>query len=160
MNYKAIVACDENLLIGNGLEIPWRISEDFKHFKATTMGGILVFGKNTWLSLNKKALIGRENTILSSTLNETPPEGAIYFKNRADLEAHYKNDQRQIWICGGAKIYEEFLADCSEIIMSEIKGTYSGDTYFPEFKNSFKEAEIILKNPQFEVIKYKKIEKS
>ena len=29
----AIVAIAENKVIGNGLEIPWHISEDFKHFK-------------------------------------------------------------------------------------------------------------------------------
>ncbi len=156
MNYKAIVACDENLLIGNGLEIPWRITDDFKHFKATTMSGVIVFGKNTWLSLNKKALVGRENVVLSTSLKEEPPANAKYFKSRKDFEAKYKNDSRQIWICGGSKIYEEFLPDCSEIIMSKVKGTFNGNTYFPPFKHLFKEEEIILQHPLFDVIKYTK----
>lgn len=157
MNYKAIVACDKNLLIGNGLEIPWRVSDDFKHFKATTMGGIILFGKNTWLSLNKRALAGRENLILSSSLDEENSDNVKYFKTRQALEEYYKDDPRQIWICGGAKIYEEFLPDCSEIILSKIKGDFLGDTYFPEYKNLFKEEEIILSHPQFEVVRLKKI---
>ena len=30
---KIIVAHDPNRVIGNGIHIPWHISEDFKHFK-------------------------------------------------------------------------------------------------------------------------------
>ena len=44
--WKAIAAMSENRVIGNGNEIPWRIPEDFKWFKATTMGGVLVMGRD------------------------------------------------------------------------------------------------------------------
>ena len=39
--FKAIAAVAENGVIGSGLSIPWHISEDFKHFKKTTLGGIV-----------------------------------------------------------------------------------------------------------------------
>ena len=62
----AIVAIAENGVIGNGLEIPWHISEDFKHFKRTTTGGIIVMGRRTWESLGSKPLPNRENVVITS----------------------------------------------------------------------------------------------
>jgi len=154
MNLKAIVAVAENNVIGNGLQIPWHIKEDFKHFKETTLGSVIVFGKSTWLSLGCKPLPSRENAILSTTLTDTPPDGAIYFKSKEELLNHYKNDPRTIWICGGAKIYEEFLPLCSELIMSKIKKSYEGDIYFPNISSLFDEKETLKSFEEFSVVKY------
>ena len=55
--FKAIAAVAENGVIGSGLSIPWHISEDFKHFKKTTLGGIVAMGRRTWESLGGKAVI-------------------------------------------------------------------------------------------------------
>ncbi|MBO6102977.1 MAG: dihydrofolate reductase, partial [Opitutales bacterium] len=44
-NWRAIAAVAQNGVIGDGLRIPWRIPEEFKHFKSTTMGGIVVMGR-------------------------------------------------------------------------------------------------------------------
>jgi len=63
---RAIAAIAENGVIGDGLSIPWRISDDFKHFKKTTLGGIIVMGRKTWESLGKRPLPGRENVVLTS----------------------------------------------------------------------------------------------
>ena len=43
--FKAIVAVAQNGVIGCGMKIPWHISEDFKHFKRTTLGGIVAMGR-------------------------------------------------------------------------------------------------------------------
>ena len=64
---KAIVAVALNGVIGNGLDIPWHISEDFKHFKKTTTGGIIVMGRKTWQSLGERPLPNRENVVITST---------------------------------------------------------------------------------------------
>ncbi len=157
MKYKAIAAADENMLIGNGLEIPWHIADDFKHFKSTTMGGVILFGKNTWLSLGKRPLKGRLNAVLSRSLTETPPENAMYFKSKADFDKYFENDPRDVWICGGANIYKQFLPDCSEIILSKIKGKFNGDTFFPDISKSFAQSEILLEHPQFTVVRLKRI---
>ena len=58
--FKAIAAMSENRVIGRGQEIPWHIPEDFKWFKETTMGHVLVMGRRTFESIGK-ALPGRNN---------------------------------------------------------------------------------------------------
>lgn len=64
--FKAIVAVAQNGVIGCGMKIPWHISEDFKHFKRTTLGGVVAMGRRTWESLGGRPLPGRENVVLTS----------------------------------------------------------------------------------------------
>ena len=67
---KLIVAVGENGVIGNKGEIPWRLPDEMKHFKETTMGHTVVMGHTTWLSIlpfNKSGYLeGRTNIVLSN----------------------------------------------------------------------------------------------
>ena len=40
--FTAIAAMSENRVIGRGSQIPWHLPEDFKWFKQTTLGHVLV----------------------------------------------------------------------------------------------------------------------
>lgn len=151
-NFKAIAAVAENGVIGRGLEIPWRIPEDFRHFKRTTMGGVLLMGRRTWESLGAKPLPGRENAVLTSR-----PElvkGAHAFASLEEAASAYRGDPRTVWICGGAALYKAALPECSELILSRVKMSPQGDVFFPDFADLFEEKEIILENELFDVIRY------
>ena len=151
-NFKAIAAVAENGVIGRGLEIPWRIPEDFRHFKRTTMGGVLLMGRRTWESLGAKPLPGRENAVLTSR-----PElvkGARAFASLEEAASAYRGDPRTVWICGGAALYKAALPECSELILSRVKMSPKGDVYFPDFADLFEKKEIILENELFDVIRY------
>jgi len=68
---NAIVAVDEHWGIGKDGTMPWpHLSEDLKRFKKLTDGSMIVMGKNTWLSLPKRPLPGRENVVISRTLDD------------------------------------------------------------------------------------------
>lgn len=151
-NLKAIAAVAENGVIGNGLQIPWRIPEDFKHFKATTVGGVIVMGRRTWESLGCRPLPLRENVVISSS--GAVFEGAKKFASLGEVLAHYKNDQRTVWICGGAQLYKAALPYCAELILSRVKMNPQGDILFPKFDDIFEEREVLLREKLFDVIKY------
>lgn len=151
-NFKAIAAVAENGVIGKGLEIPWRIPEDFRHFKRTTMGGVLLMGRRTWESLGAKPLPGRENAVLTSRPDLV--KGARAFASLAEAASSYRGDPRTVWICGGAALYKAALPECSELILSRVKMSPQGDVFFPDFSDLFEEKEIILENELFDVIKY------
>ena len=53
-----------NRVIGAGNKIPWHLPEDFKFFKQTTMGHILLMGRKTFESIGRP-LPGRETIVLS-----------------------------------------------------------------------------------------------
>ena len=158
----AIVAIAENKVIGNGLEIPWHISEDFKHFKRTTTGGIIVMGRRTWESLGSKPLPNRENVVITSSpekilqqAKEKGVENSVRaFESVEKAVSEYKNDERNLWIIGGAKLYESALPLCDELIVSHVKMSPVGDVFFPDFENLFEKNETILEHAEFDVVKY------
>lgn len=140
---RAIVAMAKNRVIGNGLEIPWHLPEDFKWFKKCTTNQIIVMGKNTWLSLGQKALPNRQNVVISSSLKEA--NGAIVFSSLEEALKHFEGDGRTIWIIGGAYLYEKALPLCDEIYLSQINLEPKGDVFFPAFEDNFSLEEEIPK---------------
>jgi dihydrofolate reductase len=52
-NFKAIAAMSLNRVIGSGNQIPWHLPDDFKWFKAVTMGHVLVMGRKTFESIGR-----------------------------------------------------------------------------------------------------------
>src|SRR4030095_9032067 len=63
-HFKAIAAMSENRVIGQGNKIPWHLPEDFKWFKQTTSGHVVVMGRKTFESIGK-ALPHRHNLVLT-----------------------------------------------------------------------------------------------
>ena len=150
--FKIIVAHDPNRVIGDGPKIPWHISEDFKHFKETTLGHTVVYGSTTFTSMGK-ALPNRKNIVLNFDKNFSCP-GCELVTSIDEIVERYKDSDEVVFICGGASIYRQFLPYCGELIISEVKKEYKGNVLFPEYKDKF---ELVKEDPREEfVIKYYK----
>ena len=142
---NAIVAISENSVIGKNGDLPWRISEDLKWFKKITLGHTLLMGRKTWQSL-PGALPGRENWVLSSTM-QTSPEIRVFKKLKEALDAA-KN--RTLFIIGGGELYRQTLPLCDELYVSEVHRIIeNGDAFFPPFKNDFQVIEKLFESPEF-----------
>ena len=144
--FKAIAAMAENRIIGNAGDIPWHLPDDFKWFKKTTMGGILVMGRKTYESIGK-ALPGRDTYVLSRTPREIP--GVHSFTDLEILD--HLDTNKTIWIAGGAEIYELMLPRCEELYLSRVHRICEGDTHFPHFEDKFKLIETVLTGNEFDV---------
>ena len=59
-----IYARSENRVIGVDGRIPWRLPDDFKHFKQTTMGCPIIMGRKTYED-HESALPGRLNLLVT-----------------------------------------------------------------------------------------------
>lgn len=150
--FKIIVAHDPNRVIGNGPNIPWHISEDFKHFKTTTSGHTIVYGSTTFISIGH-ALPNRKNIVLNFTKDFDAP-GCEVVTSIDEIIKRYKDSDEVVFICGGASIYRQFLPYVSELIISEVKKEYEGNVFFPEYLDEF---EVYKEDPREEfVIKYYK----
>ena len=132
---KAIVAHDPNRVIGNNLDIPWHIREDFLHFKETTTNHMVVYGSKTFESMGKP-LPNRVNIILNFDKN-FDAMGCEVVTSIDEIVRRYKDSEETVFICGGASIYRQFLPYCEELIISEVKKEYEGNIYFPEYENDF-----------------------
>ncbi len=150
---KAIVAMAENRVIGNAGTIPWHLPEDFKFFKATTMGHAILMGRKTYDSIGKP-LPGRENIVLSRTMPVTPGVTVI----RSIDELKEPTDGRDLFVIGGEEIYRLLLPRVQELYVTKVPRTIDGDTRFPEYEKQLYEGTKVLETNAFSVWKYRRIQ--
>ena len=136
----------ENRVIGNGNKIPWHLPEDFKWFKRTTMGHVIVMGRKTFESIGKP-LPGRETIVLSKSGFDYPGVRTAAGLHEIDLQT----DPRDVFICGGAQIYEQALPQCSDLFLTRVKRTVEGDAFFPPFEHLFTRAAILSEHDEFTI---------
>jgi dihydrofolate reductase len=149
---KAIVAMAENRVIGNAGAIPWHLPEDFKFFKATTMGHAILMGRKTYESIGKP-LPGRDNIVLSRTMPET--SGITVIHSFEELKE--PTDGRDLFVIGGEEIYRLLLPNVQELYVTKVPRTIEGDTHFPEFESEFDAGTTVLETPDFTVWRYLRI---
>ncbi|MGC3959822.1 MAG: dihydrofolate reductase [Verrucomicrobiota bacterium] len=147
---KAIAAMSLNRVIGNGNQIPWHLPEDFKWFKATTSSHVIVMGRKTFESIGKP-LPNRETIVLSRSGWAHPGVKTIHSLD--ELPAMVAD--RQVFICGGAQIYEQTLAQCSELLLTLVKREVTGDAFFPKFEDRFELSEEIRDTAEFKILRYR-----
>lgn len=148
--YKAIVAMACNRVIGRDGALPWHLPEDFAWFKNTTMGRPLVMGRKTWDSIGRP-LPGRRNVVVSRSLSQAP-QGTELVASVAQLEE--LGLEGEVYVIGGAGLYEAMLPMCSEVLLSYVFEAHEGDTSFPPFEHEFAEPEVIATFDDFEVRRF------
>jgi dihydrofolate reductase len=149
-HFKAIAAMSENRVIGQGNKIPWHLPEDFKWFKKMTTGQVVVMGRKTFESIGRP-LPNRETIVLSRGKFEHPGVRTISDLGKINLA----NESREIFICGGAQIYEQTLARCSDLYLTVVKRTVEGDAFFPSFENDFESVEVIMDCAEFKILHFR-----
>jgi dihydrofolate reductase len=128
-----IVAMAKNHTIGINNTLPWRCPEDLKHFKALTMGHHMIMGRKTFDSIGK-ALPGRTTVIVTRNQNLSI-EGCVIAHSLQDAINACAGDE-EIFIVGGADLYEQSLSLVNTMYVTEIQQDVLGDAHFPEFDRS------------------------
>ena len=133
-----IVAMSENRVIGREGKIPWDLPEDRKKFQMLTMGNAIVMGRRTYDEIGHP-LLGRMTYLLSGT----------------------KKVELDIFICGGASVYEEALRNTDKIYVTKLLEKVEGDTFFPMFsEEEFVEKSCEILVPQKAVFyEYERVQK-
>jgi dihydrofolate reductase len=122
-----IVAAAENDVIGAGGELPWKLSDDLKRFKAVTMGKPIVMGRKTWESIGRP-LPGRQNIVITRQPGYeatgcdvvATPEDAITMAGDAD----------EIMVIGGSEVYDLFLPIADRVYLTRVHANIEGDAFF------------------------------
>lgn len=151
-SYIAIAAMAQNRVIGNQGKIPWHLPDDFKWFKETTLGHVLVMGRKTFESIGRP-LPGRETLIISRSDFTAP--GTRTLSSWEEL-ASFDPGDRKIFIAGGAEIYQQALPFCAELYLTVVKREVEGDAFFPAFEESFGAGQKIREHPDFDIWRYLK----
>lgn len=124
-----IVAYANNNVIGNKGCIPWNIKGEQKRFRELTTGNVVIIGRRSYEEIGKP-LPNRTTIVVSNTKNYN---GENCFTAKSLEEAIKMAGDRNIFISGGARLYEEALPIVEKMYITEINCDIEGDTYFPEF---------------------------
>lgn len=134
-----IAAMDKNGYIGYNNGIPWHEPIDLQHFKTETLHKIIVMGRKTFESLHSIPLKDRINIVL--TKNPCYKKGqSIEYDNLYFIHEKMELPQilnlytniSDIYIIGGAQIYNLFLPIADQLILTELFDSYEGDVKFPD----------------------------
>ena len=147
--FKALAAMARNRVIGHGPEIPWHLPEDFKWFKATTMGQVLVMGRRTFESIGR-ALPGRKTLVL--TRGDFSHPDVTVIRSLDEIAAHL--DGRTCFIAGGAQVYAAGLPRCSDLFLTHVLREVEGDVLFPPFEDRFEEVAVLREEAEFRIVHY------
>lgn len=131
MKISIIAAYGRNREIGLNNKLLWHISDDLKRFKRITSGHTVIMGRNTYESIGMKALPNRRNIVLS---RESKNKGAgVEFARSVNEALALIGDEEEVFIIGGAKIYEQFLPFTDKMYLTRVHESYVADSFFPEF---------------------------
>lgn len=128
---NVIAAVARNRAIGFENKLIYWLPDDLKRFKALTSGHTIIMGRNTFLSLPKGALPNRRNVVLSRTCAEFP--GCDTYASLDEALKHCAPDE-DVYIIGGASVYEQALAFADRLCLTEIDDTPdNADAFFPDY---------------------------
>lgn len=145
---KAVVCTNIKGQIGlAGKELLYEFSEDKKHFREVTNGGIVIMGRKTYETIPDGILKNRTNIVLSSSHDFHPVKGVIIARSLYDLGRKLMNaDLDNVFVIGGSSIYNQLVPFCESVdmtfVMDEGYDTASMDVsvdYFPFFTSIFEQ---------------------
>ena len=126
-----IVAIGNNYVIGKDGWMPWNFPEDLRQFKEKTLNHTVVMGRKTFEAIGRP-LPKRKNIVVT----RDPRWHFDGVDIIADLETFLvqnKDTDEEIFIAGGAQIYQAALPFADKLIISHIDTEIDGDTFFPKW---------------------------
>lgn len=135
-----VAAMGKNRVIGKGNTLLWHIPEDLKRFKSLTLGHPVIMGRKTFDSIVAflgKPLPGRTNIVI--TRDEAWQfEGAVVAHSfEGALEKARAEEREEIFVIGGAQIYEQTLPYADRLYLTLIDDEKEGDVFFPPYEECF-----------------------
>ena len=144
MLVSAIVAVAENGVIGKDNDIPWRLSNDLKYFKRTTLDHHIIMGRINFLSIGRP-LPKRTNVIITRNLFYAVDGCLIAHSVEEALQIAFDNGEEEAFIIGGAKIYELSMPFWDRLYFTRVHAEVEGDVFFPEL--NMEEWELVSSEP-------------
>ena len=136
-NYKIMIniiaAVAQNNAIGYQNKLLYWLPNDLKRFKQLTTGHTIIMGRKTFDSLPKGALPNRRNVVISRSVQSLP--GCEVYPSLDEALGHCEADE-DIYIIGGASIYEQALPIAQRLCLTEIADTPAqADVFFPNYSS-------------------------
>lgn len=127
-----IVNVDNNWAIGNKNRLLVSIPNDMKFFRQETTGKVVVLGRKTLETFPQgQPLKNRTNIILTRDKNFRAGDAVVVHSKEELLEELKKYPEEDIYVIGGASVYNLLLPYCNVAHVTRTDHEYEADTYFP-----------------------------
>jgi dihydrofolate reductase len=136
---RAIFAVEQNLGYANNGTLPdWNSKADFKHFKESTSGHVVVMGSGTWEDpMMKRPLPNRINCVVSSRDDLIDIDKVYHMIGGREeledqlLEIEKRYPDKDVVIIGGWNIIAQCLSVIDKIELTIMHGHYETDKRVP-----------------------------
>lgn len=141
-----------NQVIGRDGGLPWSIPDEYRQFLEHIRDQTVIMGRTSW-EIFGDDLTSEFNIVL--TRNPRKVQNAITVPDfpRA-LERAEVTGTAQVFVAGGASVYEAALPVADALYLSFVKGDFDGDTFFPEIDFSEWSVESRRVHPAFDFVVY------
>ena len=133
MELVLLAAVARNGVIGGNNDLLWRLPEDMRFLRDTTMGHPVIMGRRTWESLPERVrpLPGRRNIVVSRNAGYAAPGAEVVTTLEAALAL--VQDAPRAYLLGGAQLYALALPHADRLLLTEIDRDFDGDVHFPRW---------------------------
>ena len=163
MTICLIYARSLNYCIGSDGHIPWRLPDDFRHFKATTAGGAVIMGRKTYED-HECAFPGRLNIVVSRNPDYQVVEGVELVESLDAAIDLARQRGKPVFIIGGAAFFEQGFALADTVYETLVRAAVEGDTFVPAFDFSGWQTECLQQHPaddnhayRFDVLRHSRV---
>jgi dihydrofolate reductase len=138
MKISLIAALTQNRVIGRNNDLPWHLPDDMKYFMQTTKQHHVVMGRKNYESIPEKfrPLPNRTNIVVTRQINFIASNCIVVNSLDKAIDIAKANNEQELFIIGGAEIYNLAMPKADRLYLTEIKTSLAGDTYFPNFDKS------------------------
>ncbi|MBD5087504.1 MAG: dihydrofolate reductase [Clostridiales bacterium] len=127
-----IVAVDKNWGIGYQNNLLVRIPADQRFFRETTTGKYVIMGRKTLESFpGGQPLKNRTNIVITKDKNYQVKDTIVVNSIEEALKKVENVPKENIYVIGGASIYEQMLPLCDTVHITKIDYAYQADAFFP-----------------------------
>ncbi|MGD0331043.1 MAG: dihydrofolate reductase [Nitrososphaeria archaeon] len=152
-----VAAMTRSKVIGNDDKLPWHIPKEMQRYKKLVAGGTVILGRKTFESM--KNIPGKHAILISRSIESV--KGAEVCKSISEaLKKARSYADADVFIIGGASIFEHTIGIADRMYLSYIKKEYAGNKFFPSFDLSEWELESREDFPEFEYVVYSRIKRA
>ncbi|MGR3812101.1 dihydrofolate reductase [Jiulongibacter sp. NS-SX5] len=129
-NISLIIAIAENNAIGKDNSLIWRLSDDLKNFKRITSGHSIIMGRKTFDSIGRP--LPKRTNIVITRKEDLVIEGCevVHSLKQAFELAKDHEGHEEIFVIGGANIYEQALPFVSKVYLTKVFASPEADAFF------------------------------
>jgi dihydrofolate reductase len=132
LDLSMVIAMDRHRAIGKNGQLPWRLPDDLKHFKARTLGKPVIMGRKTFDSIGRP-LPERRNIVLTRDPNFSAPGIEIVHS----LEQALNGLEGQVAVIGGGELCALAMPLAHRLELTLVNTVVeNADAFFPEWNPS------------------------